>query len=38
MPEKFWNEAVERLSRVEVLAMEAPLIAEQIKYVYLNSP
>ena len=33
MPEQFWNEPLEQRSPAEVLAMEAPLIAEQIKYV-----
>ncbi|MDH3534231.1 MAG: hypothetical protein OER87_00600 [Gammaproteobacteria bacterium] len=37
MPRKYWNEAVETLSREQVCELEAPLIAAQVRYVYQHS-
>ena len=37
MAPKFWNETVETLSRAQVRELEAPLIADQIRYVYRHS-
>jgi phenylacetate-CoA ligase len=38
MSQKFWNPEIETLDRDQVCALEAPLIAEQIRYVYRHSP
>lgn len=38
MSHKFWNPEIETLSRGQVRSLEAPLIAEQIRYVYDKSP
>ena len=37
MPRKFWNREIEALSREQVCQLEAPLIADQIQYVYQHS-
>ncbi|MDH3220508.1 MAG: hypothetical protein OEO19_13325 [Gammaproteobacteria bacterium] len=37
MPRHFWNEAIETLGREQVCALEGPLIAAQIQYVYQHS-
>lgn len=38
MSQKFWNPEVETLDRDQVCALEAPLIADQVRYVYQYSP
>ncbi|MCP4389256.1 MAG: phenylacetate--CoA ligase [Gammaproteobacteria bacterium] len=38
MSQKFWNPEIETLDRNQVRALEAPLIADQIRYVYRHSP
>ena len=37
MPRKYWNREIETLSREQVCQLEAPLIADQIQYVYQHS-
>ena len=37
MAQTFWNEEFETLSRTQVCELEAPLIADQIRYVYQHS-
>ena len=37
MPQTFWNEEIETLDREQVCALETPLIAEQVGYVYQHS-
>ena len=37
MTQSFWNEETETLDRAQVCALEAPLIADQIRYVYQHS-
>lgn len=38
MLQKLWDPEIETLSREQVCALEAPLIADQIRYVYQHSP
>ena len=37
MPRPFWNQQIETLTREQVRVLEAPLIADQVSYVYQRS-